>query len=560
MKISERIHNTIEEWQAEWNERLKVWAANLLSFGFDTFFKVLGNSFAPKLKPFLDSIEAKVTIPDELKPLFDEIKAPSGEVGAILAQSAGGALVGGAIGGIMDALFLRFTYDVASYFHPKILNESQFTSLWLRGAIKADELDPWLRKLGFDDIAVTGLKELSQIRLDPMSVITAWRRDPEKYSKFIRDLVDTGWDAERIEALKFITLFYPAPADLIRWQAREVFEPEMIARYGLDDEFGAIDKEPFYKAGMTDEQIKNYWRAHWEHASWMQVVEMLRRGQLTEEEVRDWFRVVEIPPFWRDKLIAISYAVPTRVDVRRWWDMRTISEERLREVYAWQGYHGKDLDDYVLWTKVYVAFPDLIARYKNGWLSEAEAKAELAATGLEEPRLSELWETKFKKEKAGRTTKERELTKSEIVKGVKKEVLSMSEGIELLMDMGYDEDEADYIMTINLEAASGSPESFAEFKDITQKHRRAAGMEHKPMTEELKAAAAEVVRLTGDVKQLGLSIEEEKRLVIQDEAVPEAATARQTELQVKLHRAEAELNAAKTHYDSLVAEWRHGEG
>ncbi|GAG49176.1 unnamed protein product, partial [marine sediment metagenome] len=193
---------------------------------------------------------------------------------------------------------------------------------------------------------------------------------------------DMGLDELDIETLLKVTKFYPAPADLIRWQAREVFEPEMIKRYGLDSEFGAIEKEPFYKAGMTDDQITNYWRAHWEHASWMQVVEMLHRGLMTEEQVYDWFRVVEIPPFWRDLLIQSAYTWPTRVDVRRWWDMRTIDETELRRLYSGMGYRGLNLDNYVLWTKVYVAFPDLMARWTKGWITIDDVRRELTGLGM----------------------------------------------------------------------------------------------------------------------------------------------------------------------------------
>jgi len=69
-------------------------------------------------------------------------------------------------------------------------------------------------------------KKLHSFRLDPAVVITAWRRDPEKYVELFDDLKDQGWSDERIEALKFVTLFMPSPQDLVNWQAKEVFEPD----------------------------------------------------------------------------------------------------------------------------------------------------------------------------------------------------------------------------------------------------------------------------------------------------------------------------------------------
>jgi len=292
-----------------------------------------------------------------------------------------------------------------------------------------------------------------------------------------------GEDVEKL--YKDSYLYYPSPAELVNWQAKEVFEPEMIAKYGLDAELEGVERDAFYKAGMSDEQITNFWRAHWEHASWRQVTEMLHRGLMTEEEVWDWFRLVEIPPFWRQKLIDMSWNVPTRVDVRRWWDLRTITEERLRELYHAQGYHGKDLDDYVLWTKIYVISGDLKDRYKKGWITSEDVADELKKAGMPDERIKEWVETIVKASKGERTTKERDLTKSEIVKGVKKGVITAEQGVELLMDMGYDEDEANYILLINIEALRGSPESFWEFKRITEGEKLSLGKKGKAVPETL---------------------------------------------------------------------------
>lgn len=393
-------------------------------------------------------------------------------------------------------------------------------------------------------------------RLDPETVIKLWRRFGDKWTGAWLDLTDLGWSDDRIEALKDASLFYPAPADLIRWQAREVFEPEMIRDYGLDDEYEAIEKEPFYRAGMTDEQILNFWRAHWEHASWMQVVEMLHRGLLTEAEVWDWFRLVEIPPFWRQRLIDTAYTWPTRVDVRRWWDMRTISEDRLRELYSGMGYRGENLEDYIRWTKVYTDFPMMMARWKNGWITIADVRSWLRGLEIPEERITHFIQEKVEAEKAERTAGDRELTKTEIYKGVKKDVITWDQGIELLIDLGYDEDEADYILTINVEVLEGSPESYADFKNITQKYRRAAGLEAKTMPDELKAAAAEVVRMTDEVKSLQQAVEAEQAKLVDDENLPEAATERLKEIQVALHRAESELQRVTSEYKAQVAEWR----
>jgi len=532
-------------------------------------------------------------------------------------------------------------------------------------------------------------RRMESFRLDPMSVINAWRRDPEAYEKYFDDLRDQGWDDERIEALKFFTLFLPSARDIVSWYAREVYEPDMIERYGLADELPTYEETDFPKIGVDPTQAKNFWMAHWEHASYMQIREMVHRGVLSKDKTMpappttkegweardaegaeaayDWYRLVEIPPFWRARLTEMMFEVPTRVDVRRWWDMRTIDEERLRSIYHAQGYHGKDLDDYVLWTKVYVAFPDLIARWKNGWITLDEVRAELTGYGMPADRMEELMETKVKPEGAAKTEAERDITKTDIYKGVKTGVITRGEAMELLMDLGFDEDDADYLLTINIptdeedvvvkerelsktdilkglkaevitedealakllelrytqldaefllkiykatikppaearereaskadivlavkkglitaeegylmlqdigftpeasqfilmvkaEVSPFSPMAYQEFKDITGKWRKAAGVEGTPEAEALRHAAAEVVKLTRDIEVLKERVKDEERGLVAGKILPPGATAKVDELRVALHRAEATLAAAKSHYDALIAEWRH---
>jgi len=509
-------------------------------------------------------------------------------------------------------------------------------------------------------------KVLETYRLDPQTIITAWRRDPKTFEPFFEDLKEQGWSEPRINALKFSTLFLPNADEQTFWLAREVYEPAMREKYGLDAELPVYADTDFAKIGVTPEQMTNKWRAHWQHASWIQVVEMLHRGLLDEEEVKQWFRLVEIPPFWRQLLIDTAYTWPTRVDVRRWWDMRTIDEARLRELYSGMGYRGKNLDDYVLWTKVYVAFPDLMARWSKGWISIDEVRSELVGLGMPGERVEEMIQTKIKAAEPERIDKERDVTKTDIIKGVKKGVITRDEGIELLVDMGYDEDEADYILVINIppdeedavvkqrdiskadviaglrteviseddalnkllelrysradseflldifkatikppeeprqreaskadivqavkkglitpeeaylmlqdigftpeasefilmvraETSPFSPVTFGEFKGLTEKYRRATGREVKPMPEELKQAADELVKITNEVESLDRAIEEEKAKLIPDEPLPEQATARLEELEVSRNRARAELQRLSQDYNAKLAEWR----
>jgi len=492
MSISSRIHDTIEEWQAEWGDRLRDWLTKVLSYGIELVMEVIESKASLQLGPLLQKIENETTIPSELKPIWDELKTPTSAWAAVLAQTAGSSVIGGALMKVVDYILRPLSKGLSAAPGYDIPEPNFLTALWLRGKITNEELHSLCTWLGISDEHVEQLKELSQVRLDPSAVITAWRRDPVKYENLFSDLKDSGWDDSRIEALKFVTLYYPSPAELIHWQAREVFEPEMVSKYGLTTGLGELRREDFYKAGMDDAQIDNHWIAHWEHASFIQMREMLHRGIIEEQDVIDWFPLVEMAPFWGENLIKTMYTWPTRVDVRRFWDMRTISEERLRELYKGMGYHDENLEDYIKWTKVYTDFPMMIARFKNGWISPDDIRSWLRGLEIPEERITQFIEEKTKPEKPAQVEAERLATATEIMKGVKKEFITWAQGVEMLGELGYDAETAEFKLTVYGAVSTGSPESYLEFKEMTQRYRKSQGLPAKIPSPDLVQAEKDV--------------------------------------------------------------------
>lgn len=489
MSISSRIHDTIEGWQAEWKDRLRGWMASWAMESSIRLFDFFEPELREEIRPSFQRLLEIEGLPDDLRNVLTKaIEAPGAIQFAIILPYLVGGIFGLAMGSIAP------TSRIGSY-----------------------QID----------------KLIKSFRFDPGSIITAWRRDPATYEKLFDDLKDQGWHEDRIEALKFLTLYMPSAAEIVHWYAREVYEPDMIERYGLDSELPTYEETDFPKIGVDPVQAKHHWMAHWEHASYMQIREMLHRGVLSkakempappttktgwtardaegEEAAYDWYRLVEIPPFWRARLTEMMFEVPTRVDVRRWWDMRTISEERLYSIYHSRGYHGKDLDDYVLWTKVYTAWPDLIARFKNGWITEDDVRSELITLGMPPERVEEMIQTKVKTAAPERVAPERTATATEIMKGVKKGVITSEEGIERLMRMGYSREEAEFKLEVYLGVAEGSPESYMEFVALTEAYRKAMGLSYEMPPPELLEAEKALKEAEAELKaKIAEGIKEDK--------------------------------------------------
>jgi len=430
----------------------------------------------------IDKVRTTEGIPAELIPILDKAKKPEGLIGLLILSSFLGPLLYPILSAMYSPITVPITYTMNKAALPYRFDPGTITRLYLR------------------EYSVEGeLKE------------------------FFGDLEDLGWDKDRIDALKELSNIIPPLADMVRFADFSAFDEEVITAWR--EFYDAPDwiKEPFSLLGVTGEWANKYWFSHWIQPGRVEIGELHRRFELLDEgkkaeldagtlsydaahtemdeTARLAYRTMGYSGFWQGKLTKLVQEVPTRVDVRRWWDMATIDEPRLRQIYHAHGYYGQDLNDYVLWTKVYVAFPDLVARYKNGWITEQEVKDTLTGYGMPEARMLELWQTKFKKPlSVERVAKERDLTKSEIYRGVKKGVITTEQGITFLQDMGYDLYEAEFIIAINVEAGS-SPETPLEFRRLVESYKRSQGMEAKEIPEDVLALEREFESLNRQLRE-----------------------------------------------------------
>ncbi|GAI22279.1 unnamed protein product, partial [marine sediment metagenome] len=105
------------------------------------------------------------------------------------------------------------------------------------------------------------------------------------------------------------TLANPIPpvADIITMAVREAFSPAIAERFGQYEDFPPDFERYASMKGLTPEWSKRYWAAHWSLPSPQQGFEMLHRGIINEDELRMLMRALDIMPFWRDKLMQMSY-------------------------------------------------------------------------------------------------------------------------------------------------------------------------------------------------------------------------------------------------------------
>ncbi|MBA7583599.1 hypothetical protein ES708_25545 [subsurface metagenome] len=223
----------------------------------------------------------------------------------------------------------------------KIPSVSESIIAHFRGKITDQELKEIAEKNGIDDkfldIIITANRQL----LGFADIKSIYFREGKDESWLNTQLDKLGLDEDSREDIKKIMPFYPGVGDLVRFAVREVYYPDYVSKYGLADEYPPEYEEAAKKAGLPPEQAKNYWMAHWILPSILQGYEMLHRGVIGSEELGDLFKAVDIMPYWREKLEAISYRVFTRVDVRRMYRDGVLDEAGVLKSYMDLGYDAE---------------------------------------------------------------------------------------------------------------------------------------------------------------------------------------------------------------------------
>lgn len=147
-----------------------------------------------------------------------------------------------------------------------------------------------------------------------------------------------GYVSTEFNLMKGLAYNLPGIQDLITMAVREAFRDDVAQEFGYDDEYPAEIEQYVEAQGYSGDWLKRYWRAHWTIPSIQQGFEMLHRRVITEGELDTMLRVQDIPSFWREKLLKISYHPYSRVDVRRLYRTGVLDEQQVFDNYLDLGY------------------------------------------------------------------------------------------------------------------------------------------------------------------------------------------------------------------------------
>ena len=205
------------------------------------------------------------------------------------------------------------------------------------------------------------------------------------------ELRKTGIHSHYFDVYK--TLAHPIPPvnDLITMAVREAFTPEIAGRFGQYEGLPTEFVEAAQKKGVSKEWATRYWAAHWTLPSVQQGFAMLHRGIIGQPDLNLLMRALDIMPFWRDKLMQLSFKPLTRVDVRRMHLLGTLDEGGVNRAYHDVGYNDRNASLMTSFTVRYnrrslAGFTqrDVIKAYINRYIEGSAATSILRDIGIKD--------------------------------------------------------------------------------------------------------------------------------------------------------------------------------
>jgi len=284
---------------------------------------------------------------------------------------------------------------------------SEIISCWRRGIINEEMAKKMLKVYNFDDMSIRLLYELAKPMPGVGDLQDAFFREIISEQELDNYLKRMGWDIKEIALLKKLMWRIPPVQDIIRFAVRECFTPEIAEKFGQYQDIPKEYLEWAKKSGLSEFWAKAYWAAHWELPSITMGFEMFHREVITKDELMLLLRSQDVMPFWREKLLQISYTPLTRVDLRRIWELGLIDEKELERRLRHLGYSPDD-------AKLMVEYYKVEKRY---------ARLAQQAEGLQ-------------------------LLKNEVLKGYSVGAISRTEAIDRLIKLNYEPEEAELLVAI----------------------------------------------------------------------------------------------------------------
>lgn len=378
--ISWWLENTLIRVFKRFLNESKDFLVRLLAKSTETAIEGLESDLIPIIRPFAQQILDMPGIPEYVKsPLRD----------ALLGTSQGGLLIIGAIVlalgetikmGFVGPLTRKMQMQVDSVVRSALFNPELLIEMWKRGIISEVDCDKFLAANGVSNTGIVALKRMKKPLLDDTTLTQLYWRKEITADALSSHLEKRGLTATQIVIWKQVRQIIPAPSALVSIAVREGFNDQIAQTFGYDENYPTIAAEWAEKGGMNQYFFKALWRAHWNLPGLIQVRDMYHRGIVSDRELDTYLLAADYPSYWRNAIKKWMFAIVTRVDARRMYDLGIWSIERVYQHNLELGYNPDDAQSMTEWIALSYAEEereltktDILSMFRDGILNEQES-------------------------------------------------------------------------------------------------------------------------------------------------------------------------------------------
>lgn len=304
---------------------------------------------------------------------------------------ASSILLSSALGSAFEPIASEIRRRLNQIIKNEIPSPQELIELRYKQMISQSEFIEMMNKHGIANDIAEKMFQASQSYLSIADIISLHRRNVIDDNTYKNMLIERGVTDERRIFFEKATEFIPSVSDVIRFAVREAFTQTTVEKFQLDADLPEEYIEYAKRLGLKEEDAKLYWRAHWELPSVSMGLEMFHRGIITRDELELLLKSLDVMPFWREKILQLSYNLPTRVDLRRMYRIGVVDATYVFETYRKMGYDeetAKALTQFTVVSEVedekQISKSDIINAYKDHTISREEAKSSLRAIGYSE--------------------------------------------------------------------------------------------------------------------------------------------------------------------------------
>jgi hypothetical protein len=479
-----KVGNTVIRTLKYWAEGLTEWLEErLINFAVGTMI-TFEQEYAKIAYKLVDKMLKMEKLPEEIKPMLEEIKSPKSPAGAAIASSLGMSALSGVATTALSTPLRTLSYELNKLMPNLLVSPEEAILAFRRGKVSPEVLSAILKSYGFNEErqeikkhalkAVLGLADIKDLTL----------RGEIKLTDVDQRIMDLGFEEETAKELKILFNMIPTVDEAILGERRgELLHSEALKvaaaqgmtstyydlRYALTKELldlGSIRLLMFRKDLKDTEVLPMIEKLGFDKETATKVLELFEyippipdiirfavREAFTPEIIKKYELHGDFPPEfekwakkqglskeWALAYWASHWVLPSITMGYEMFHRGIITEADLEMLLRTQDVMPFWRDKlikvaYSPYTRV-----DVRRMYQTGILNREDVKRSYLDLGYDEEKAENM--TKFAISEGAST--EKDLTKADILDGYTRTLFTEAETLGLLTDLGYDKIEAQF--------------------------------------------------------------------------------------------------------------------